>query len=341
VLEGDSRPTDADLDEIFANLPQKPQPLTESQLAERRQQADEMLKNAGINTSGWSVAGDAVKGTAKGLLGGIERLGAGATFGLTDWVGDKLGTGVKERRQELEDMNGAINGLNVGLDIVGGIPSGGALFKGVAGGLKAIPKVGKVAQYLAPTATGAVSGGLYGGFENDSLESAGTGAIVGGALGGALDLAGRGVSKAFSAAQKVKGTPRGFENAAGTKTGSRVLNRAVKESDKIAEEVYRKAPEAMENLNRQAIDKLDDAVRGVDVKGQVAGAKKAYGDYIEENKAKQIIEGKFTPEEYKKNLQKWFRGSKVVDDSGNPLKLYHGTDAEFDVFKNNPKSIMD
>ena len=32
------------------------------------------------------------------------------------------------------------------------------------------------------------------------------------------------------------------------------------------------------------------------------------------------------------NFWKWFAGSKVVDDSGNPLVVYHGTDANFSVF---------
>ena len=32
------------------------------------------------------------------------------------------------------------------------------------------------------------------------------------------------------------------------------------------------------------------------------------------------------------NFKRWFEGSKVVDENGQPLKLYHGTDADFDVF---------
>lgn len=292
---------------------QRQEPLTQDQLDSLRTQAEELNKQAGIDTSGWSVAKEGLKGAGKGLIGGIERLGAGATFGLTDWIGDKLGTGVKERRQELEDMNGAIKGLNVGLDIAGGIPTGGALFKGLSAGAKAVPYAGKALKYLVPTASGAIQGGLYSGFENDSLGSAGKGAVVGGALGGALDLVGRGAGKLFSAVEKVKNAPRGFENAVGTKEGARILNRAVRESDDIAERVYGKAPEALDNLNVRAMDKLDDAVKGgVDVKGRMAGAKKAYGDFIDENKANQVVKGKNT--------------------------LYHGTDKNFDVFNTKNKN---
>ena len=32
------------------------------------------------------------------------------------------------------------------------------------------------------------------------------------------------------------------------------------------------------------------------------------------------------------NFKRWFEGSQVVDENGQPLKLYHGTDADFDVF---------
>ena len=32
------------------------------------------------------------------------------------------------------------------------------------------------------------------------------------------------------------------------------------------------------------------------------------------------------------NFKRWFEGSQVVDENGQPLKLYHGTNADFDVF---------
>ncbi len=35
------------------------------------------------------------------------------------------------------------------------------------------------------------------------------------------------------------------------------------------------------------------------------------------------------------NFKKWFDGSKVVDDNGKPLRVYHGTSAEFNEFDNN------
>ena len=311
---------------IMEKFPEKKpvEPLSADQVNQMKGQAKDLLNNLGIDANG-GIAGSALKGFGKGVLGGAERVAAGATFGISDWVGDKLGTGVKERRQELEELSPAIKYANLGTELAGGGLTSGGLFKGVSKGLGAIPKVGKAAQYLAPTVTGAVSGGLYSGFENDSLNSGLTGAAIGGAMGGALDLAGRGLSKAWSAASKVKNTPRGFENAVGTKEGARTLNRAVRESDKIAEEVYAKAPETLETLNARAMDKLDDAVKGgVDVKGKMASAKKAYGDFIDTNKANQVIKGQ-------QDLSA-LNGTAIIDKNGNPLKLYHGTKDSFSVF---------
>ena len=311
---------------IMEKLPQtkSAEPLSQEQLADVDRKATELRNNLGIDTSS-GVASSALSGFGKGVLGGLERLAGGASLGISDWVGDKLGTGVKERRQELEELNPIIKGLNIGTDLAGGVLTGGGLYKGVAKGLGAIPKVGKAAQYLAPTVTGAVSGGAYSGFENDSLDSAKTGALMGGAIGAGSDLALRGLGKVWSAASKVKNTPRGFENAVGTKDGARTLNRAVRESDKIAEEVYAKAPETLETLNARAMDKLDDAVKGgVDVKGRMSGAKKAYGDFIDENKAKQIISGTDDLSSLK--------GTAIVDEAGKPLKVYHGSPKKFDKF---------
>ena len=50
-------------------------------------------------------------------------------------------------------------------------------------------------------------------------------------------------------------------------------------------------------------------------------------------------ETKYIPEQ---NFKRWFEGSKVVDENGQPLKLYHGTDADFDAFDmSKGRSTMD
>lgn len=55
--------------------------------------------------------------------------------------------------------------------------------------------------------------------------------------------------------------------------------------------------------------------------------------YISENVKRYLIE----QESLNDKFWKWFNGSKVVDNSGNPLVVYHGTDTEFNSFDNNKK----
>jgi len=326
------------INEKFPQTQQKPVQLTPQQMDDVEQKALELRKNNGWDTSGISVAKDALKGALKGGLVGAERVANGASFGLYDWTGNKVAnkTGQewlnpRTRKKELEKDSGLIKVANIGFDIAGSIPTGGAIYKGVFGGLKAVPKAGKALKYLAPEVTGATLGGAYSGFENDSLSSAGYGAALGGLTAGVFDLGSRGLSRVFSAAGKVKNVPRGFEHAAGTKEGSRILNRAVRESDKIADEVYGKAPEALEKLNARAMDKLDDAVRGgVDVKGRIASTKQAYGNFIEQNSGKQIIgnpevtryvepDGKYTPilKSIKRHMEKTTPDFKLAKKDGN------------------------
>lgn len=276
VISGDSAPTDADLDEIFANLPQKPQPLTESQLAERRQQADEMLKNAGVDTSGWSVAKEGLKGTAKGLLGGLESVANGVTLGGYRWGADKLGLGATERKKELEEMGA---GVPLGAtDFVSGLATGGALFKGFGSAAKAIPTATKGLKALRTGAelakyplSGAIEGGLNAGFSGDSLEKAKEGAISGGVAGAVVPLALAGVGKAIS-----KGVPYLLSTTTGT------ADDAIKAAYNIGKNGSESAKKAFRgNLSRKTpvrkvIEDAEDALKNIHKKaGKEIAIKKA------------------------------------------------------------------
>jgi len=39
-------------------------------------------------------------------------------------------------------------------------------------------------------------------------------------------------------------------------------------------------------------------------------------------------------------FEQWFRGSKIVDSSGNPLRVYHGTNKAFSIFKLSPEGVL-
>lgn len=205
---GVSSYSDDDLYRI-AGLQQKQETqFTPEQIEDSRIKGQEMLRNAGIDTSGWSVAKEGLKGSLKGLVGGTERLINGATLGGYDWASDKLGLGATERKQELRDAGGKTMGFALGAtDFVGGLGTGGALFKGAGALAKAIPqatKLGRVAYNTANLAkyplTGATEGGLNAGFSSDSLEKAKEGAVGGGVAGAVIPATMWGLGKLGSKA---------------------------------------------------------------------------------------------------------------------------------------------
>ena len=268
VLEGDSRPTDSDLDEIFANLPVKQeQPsMTKEQAQE---QAQKMLSDAGIDTSGLSVAKEGLKGVGKGLVGGLERVASGLTFGGYDWASDKLGLGSRERLKELEDIGGKPMKLATkGTQFVSGLIPTTYLTKAVG----------------LPLA-GAIEGGLSSGFDTDfNAKETAKGAALGGALGTALFGGGKIAKMAFGKRTAVKGIQRGLENAVQSDKGTKILDKAVKVDDKTARQVIDKAPEAMEEINRRAIGALDKGLGAkTSVGGTVKQAQEEFGKFIAEN----------------------------------------------------------
>lgn len=180
----------------------KREPLTPEQRAEVRKQGAELLKDMGVNTSGWGVAGDALKGLGNGLVSGTERIANGVTLGGYDWASDKLGLGSTERKKELEDLNSAIKYANLGTEFTGGLATGGGLLGGSMKLAKAIPtatKAGKVAGNLAKLsvypATGAIEGGLSSAFSGGSFkDGAENGAILGSVIPASLWGVGKGLS---------------------------------------------------------------------------------------------------------------------------------------------------
>ncbi|MFN9110287.1 MAG: hypothetical protein ACK5XN_09485 [Bacteroidota bacterium] len=60
----------------------------------------------------------------------------------------------------------------------------------------------------------------------------------------------------------------------------------------------------------------------------------AKGDGEESGRVRGWAQKRFRDESKAENFEKWFGDSKAVDGDGNPLTLYHGTDADFDVFQN-------
>lgn len=279
---------------------------------ERQAKLDELKANMPEKSSALRDFGE---GFIKGVSGGVERLASGATLGAYDWASNKLGLGAKERKKELYDLTGNTGKfIGTGLEIVGGIAPGAKIAKATTAGLKAIPKVGAgVAKIASIPLSGGVESAIQTGFDTDSLSGVasgfGYGTALSGIMGGGLGL-GR---KLFSTRTATKGVKGGLENAVKSSAGARLLSRGVGASDDVASMIRQQGQEALEETNKRTLKALDTAIgQRTSVSDEMAKAKRAYADFIDENKANQVIKGKNT--------------------------LYHGTDKNFDVFNTKNKN---
>lgn len=260
-----------------------------------------------------SALRDFGEGFIKGVSGGIERLASGATLGAYDWASDKLGLGAKERKKELYDLTGTTGKvIGTGLEIIGGVAPGAGIAKATTAGLKAIPKVGAgVAKVASMPLSGGVESAIQTGFDTDSLRGVasgfGYGAALSGIIGGGLGL-GRNL---FSTRTATKGVKGGLENAVKSSAGSRLLSRGVGASDDVASMIRKQGQEALEETNKRTLKALDTAIgQRTSVSDEMAKAKRAYADFIDNQKGVQIIQGK------PKTKQ-----SLLLDIEGSPIKI--------------------
>lgn len=189
----------------------------------------------------------------------------------------------------------------------------------------------KVAQeVLAPEvlmATGAgVGGGLVEGVTNPSTAFGSAvanviGASVPASVGGALE-------------KQIYNVKGGLENILSNNKGVQAVSRGIATDEAIANRVKEEAPVAMNNLNermREALNRLTG--RKLDIDRANISQKERYDNFISRNANKELYSPKTAKQQAEENFNKWFEGSKIVDENGQPLKLYHGTSSKFDKFK--------
>lgn len=188
----------------------------------------------------------------------------------------------------------------------------------------------KVAQeVLAPEvlmATGAgVGGGLVEGVTNPSTAFGSAvaniiGASVPASVGGALE-------------KQIYNVKGGLENILSNNKGVQAVSRGIATDEAIANRVKEEAPVAMNNLNermRNALNRLTG--RKLDIDQANVNQQNRMKEFVNKNANKELYSSKNAKQQAEENFNKWFEGSKVVDENGQPLKLYHGTNADFDVF---------
>ena len=317
-------PNDMPREQIKAYIDGKQQPQTVEE-ARARSNAPEWMKKIAdrMVAEGRTemTTGEKAEAIFRGAFGGASDLGgrtlSGTTFGASDWAARKAGINPTKGIEDMIDnassdrQAGLIGLLSVGTEMTGAFPTGGAVYKGVGKGLASLPKAGKYLKYATPVVSGAITGGAYGGFQGDSSEAIGRGSARGALFGLVADAVGRGINAGFSAIQKIKDVPRGLPVVVQTDKGTRVLDRAVKESKKIAKEVYGQAPAAKEQVNQRMINEYEGATAPrIDVKGEMDAAKNDYGTFLDTNKGKVILQGQSKTVPVKSNL---------LDANGQPI----------------------
>ena len=258
---------------------------------------------------------------------------SGATLGASDWALRKLGVGYDDTEKRMGEVSPLAKGLTkvggFGAELAGNIGGlGGGLVKALAGkGLKGL-KLGMASGGIEGLATGATS--------SDTLSELPKNVALGGLIGTGGGAVGEGLTylaRPFSARSLTKGMKGGLDNVVENPEAVKLLNQGIKQSDDVASEFLLKSRPVARGINKETANMVDSALTSrVDIPEAIRSANEKYGKYMDEHGADQIY-SMLSPEEQKAaNFAKFFEGSKVVDESGKPLRLFHGTDADFDAF---------
>lgn len=137
-------------------------------------------------------------------------------------------------------------------------------------------------------------------------------------------------------------TQGGLKNALANDEANAALSKGIK-ADKtkgVARQINKEAPAVYNELNAEMSQALDDATgRKLNIDKALDAQQQRYNDFISKNADVELYSPKNAQEQSAENFNRWFEGSKVVDENGQPLKLYHGTDVNFDAFEHGHNRI--
>ncbi len=311
---------------------------------------------------GWNVAGGFVSGMGEGNLSGMGRVASGLTFGASDWLDRKTGGNLAalddrlQRRADAAGLGLANRIAKAGTEIVGNIAPGGAITRGLA-------RAGVKSALGQAAVGGGIGGALYGATASDKLSDLPVNMLAGG-FGGTVG--GAALHSAISGIGTVGGLLRsnvkkGIDYVR-SKFGDEYLQNMIDEATQKGVSLAEVADERglkMVQMARQQTSAADDIVtqnaqaikdnvsnKNTDTLNDMFGTKSGYkmaqeAEQSAMEKARPMFndlesKGDLTKYETRnlpqQNFDRWFEGSKVVDENGNPLKLYHGTEADFDAF---------
>ena len=193
---------------------------------------------------------------------------------------------------------------------------------------------------IVGTGIGGVAGALNtentDNLEANTLGGAGAGGIIGIAMPVVANRAGavyNAMKRITLPEASVAGKAIGLGNIVKDNESVRALNRGIMADDAVAAQVLQEAPTEMGRLNEELSDILNKTTgRKLNIEGAEKNADEAYRSYIAKKADYPVFNPKSAKEQAEQNFKRWFEGSQVVDENGQPLQLYHGTRADFDTF---------
>lgn len=312
---------------------------------------------------GWNVAGGALSGAGEGFLSGMGRVASGLTFGASDWLDRKTGGNLAalDDRLQRRAENAGVGTLNkvakAGTEIVGNIAPGGAITRGLA-------QKGVKSALAQSALGGGIGGTLYGATASDKLSDLPVNMLVGG-VGGTVG--GAALHSAISGIGTVGGLFRnnlkkGMDYIRKTK-GDEYLQNMIDEATQKGVSLAEVADERglkMVQMARQQTSAADDIItqnaqairdnvpnKNTDTLNDMFGTKSGHrmaqeAEQAAMEKARPMfneLESKGDLAKYEtrdlpqQNFDRWFKGSQVVDENGQPRRYYHGSLRKFDEFK--------
>lgn len=193
---------------------------------------------------------------------------------------------------------------------------------------------------------GGVAGAMNTEYAKDLFPNTAAGVGVGAAMGGILPVAANRAGAVYNAIKRiaapeasVAGKATGLGNIVKDNESVRALSRGIMADDAVAAQVLQEAPTEMGRLNEELTDILNKTTgRKLNIEGAKQNADEAYKSYVAANADYPVYNTKPAEEQAQQNFNRWNAGNTIVDENGNILKLYHQTDADFDIFQKGRES---
>lgn len=345
---------------LLSQLPQEKQDMWAEY--KRRQAKDSAVNNDAENNGKQSyleqMAGK-VATLDRGLTFGLGRKALGAAWAAGAKLGDTLAGNdnapdfwgryhefvdpvVEAQQKYAEEHPAQALTAEIAAGIANPVNKVGAAFIGKG---KSLADVAARASAVGG-GVGGVAGAINTEYAKDLFPNTVAGVGVGAAMGGILPVAANRAGAVYNAIKRitapeasVAGKATGLGNIVKDNESVRALSRGIMADDAVAAQVLQEAPTEMGRLNEELSDILNKTTgRKLNIEGAKQNADEAYRSYVAANADYPVYNTKPAEEQAQQNFNRWNAGNTIVDENGNILKLYHQTDADFDIFQKGRES---